>query len=91
MDGTRQRTRLECNYLCNGCMCVCVCVCVCVCALRSMPWWVCSISPTQISAFDDISLKLVSVGGSAVIGLLGGCPARFGRAQAGQGLGFASP
>ena len=63
MDGTRQRTRLECNYLCNGCMCVCVCVCVCVCALRSMPWWVCSISPTQISAFDDISLKLVSVFG----------------------------
>ena len=31
MDGTRQRTRLKCNYLCNGCMCVCVCVCVCAC------------------------------------------------------------
>ena len=53
-----------------ACVCVCVCVCVraCVCALRSMPWWVCSISPTQISAFDDISLKLVSVVTGAVTG-----------------------
>jgi hypothetical protein len=33
MDGTGQKTRTECNYLCML-LHVCVCVCVCVCLIQ---------------------------------------------------------